>query len=109
MVPFRWEKDPKSYLWLPEGPPPQDVGELGSVTPPGILMLKARHAPVLWDLALGLAYPVPWGPGPCHTYWLCPVTQQRVEDSWSLDLIFSGQQALCFVPQLAELGKGKGH
>lgn len=61
---------------------PQDVGVLGSVAPPGILELKARHTPVLEHLALGPSYPVPWGPDPCHTYWLwlwdnvCPVTQQ---------------------------------
>lgn len=104
-TPFRWEKDPKSYPWLPEGP--SGCGCIRVIVPPAILMLKAGHTPVLWDLALGPPYPVPWGPGPCHTYWLCPVIQQGVEDSLSLDLIFSSQQAFCFVPQLAELGKGK--
>lgn len=32
-----------------------------------------------------------------------------LEDALFFDLIFRGQQALCLVPQLAELGKRKGH
>lgn len=61
---------------------------LGSVAPPGILVLKARHTPVLYlqHLALWPPYPVPWGQDPCHTYWPWPwgTLSRVVQQGWRM-------------------------